>query len=48
MLGIHNFGTCEAVTYAYHEGKGTDGRNDVMSVLVEYLKNSLMADASEL
>jgi hypothetical protein len=47
--GTHNFGTCEAVTYTYHESEGTDGgQNDVTSVLVEYLKNSLVADTSEL
>jgi hypothetical protein len=34
--------------YTYHEGEGTRGQNDVTSMLLDYRKNNLMRDTSEL
>jgi hypothetical protein len=34
--------------YTYHEGEGTCGQNDVTSMLLNYLKNNLTRDPSEL
>jgi hypothetical protein len=36
------------VMYTYHEGEGTRGQNDVTSMLLDYLKNNLLSDTSEL